>query len=161
MNIVDIDYNDPLHVKCIRVLSKINKFHDVELNIYLNLIYNNDSNYKGLFICEGKKPLGYLLYFMRYNNEHIDLLYLLINKNKRNNGYGSILVKHLQKTYNEATLIVRIDNNLLEKWYNKHNFYILKDALHKCIEPKNKGFILEDSEINKSVETRMYYLEKW
>jgi ribosomal protein S18 acetylase RimI-like enzyme len=166
MNIIDIDYNNSLHRKCIFVLSKKNKFHVYDL--YNNYdVYKNDANYKGFFICEGKKPVGYLLYFIRdgnlvpNSNEQIDLLFILIEKNKRNNGYGTILVEHLQKKYNENMIIVRIDNNSLEKWYNKNKFYVVNEAIDKCITPENKAFIIIDSEIHKSAEIRMYYMLNW
>jgi ribosomal protein S18 acetylase RimI-like enzyme len=164
MNIIDINYNNNLHVECIWKLSKKNNFHKDDLSRCLygdDELYKNNLNYKGLFICEEKKPVGYLLYYIRDNNEYIDLLFILIDKNKRNNGYGSVLVNHLQKKYNETMIIVRIDNNSLEKWYNKHEFYKLKDALNKCIEFKNQCLIFQDIFINNLDKTKMYYLKKW
>jgi ribosomal protein S18 acetylase RimI-like enzyme len=137
----------------------VDKEHKTEMyNNAKKSMYKNNSNYKGLFICEGKKPVGYILYYIcKESKEIIDLLYILIDKNKRNNGYGTILIKHLQQKYLQTVIAVRIDNDSLIGWYYNNGFNDLNDVLRKC-EPEKKMLILTYSIINKSDEMKMYYV---
>jgi hypothetical protein len=111
MNIVDISFSNDLHCECIWKLSKNNNFHKNDLHCllygdisedilpFLSLVteserkvfysnikqsmYKNNLKNKGLFICEEKKPVGYLLYYLRDGEMNIiDLTFLLIDKKK-------------------------------------------------------------------------------
>ena len=78
--------------------------------------YNGRKEYYGLFICKNKKPIGYILYYLRKNDMEVDITFLLVDKNHQNKGYGTILINKLKEIVSniKPTIYVRIDNNKLE-----------------------------------------------
>lgn len=180
MNIVRIDYTNPLHLECIWKLSKNNDFHkdDIRGLLYgesslgieklekngnklseyiktelkkgyqraMNDIlteYNGRKEYYGLFVCNNKKPIGYILYYLRKNDMEVDITFILVDKKHQNKGYGTMLINKLKEIVSnkKPIIYVRIDNNKLEKYYNKLGFYGLDIlASQAFIVAHKKGF---------------------
>jgi len=100
--------------------------------------YNGRKEYYGLFICKNKKPIGYILYYLRKNDIEVDITFLLVDKNHQNKGYGTILINKLKEIVSniKPTIYVTIDNNELENYYNKFGFNTLDKVLKDL--PYNK-----------------------
>jgi ribosomal protein S18 acetylase RimI-like enzyme len=118
----------PNHIK-----TKLKSEYQQRMNANLKE-YNGRKEYYGLFICKNKKPIGYILYYLRKNDMEVDITFLLVDKNHQNKGYGTILINKLKEIVSniKPTIYVRIDNNKLEKYYNKFGFNTL-DKVLKCL----------------------------
>lgn len=207
MNIVRIDYTNPLHLECIWKLSKNNNFHKEEImgilygdpsleiekleknrniklpeNIKIKLSnqfqqvmndnlkeYNGRNEYYGLFVCNNRKPIGYILYYLRKNDMEVDITFILVDKNHQNKGYGTMLINKLKEIVSniKPTIYVRIDNNKLEKYYNKFGFNTL-DKVLSCL-PYNKPnlphenpeqilLLMTENERNPTIEKKLAYV---
>jgi len=189
MNFCEVNFNSEKHLKCIWILAKKNNFHAGDLyavlygKVYLpsvinilpksiinnmskkmeefakSKMYKNDSNYKGLFICKEKKPVGFILYYSRNNVQGVvDLLFLLIDEKQRENGYGSLLLrKYHKKLKNDGDrlIIVRIDDESAGKWYKKFGY---SDEDLKSGHPDLRLLQILEPSINPCPEKKLFYL---
>ena len=131
--------------------------------------YNGRKEYYGLFICNNKKPIGYILYYLRKNNIEVDITFILIDKKYQNQGYGTILINKVKEILSDIKPIIylKIDDNNLEKYYNKLKFYTLdkvfslipnikSNTLH---EKHNKMLcIMSENKRNPTKEKKLAYV---
>ena len=131
--------------------------------------YNGRKEYYGLFICNNKKPIGYILYYLRKNNIEVDITFILIDKKYQNQGYGTILINKVKEILSDIKPIIylKIDDNNLEKYYNKLKFYTLdkvfslipnikSNTLH---EKHNKMlYIMTENKRNPTKEKKLAYV---
>ena len=131
--------------------------------------YNGRKEYYGLFICKNKKPIGYILYYLRKNDIEVDITFLLIDKNHQNKGYGTILINKLKEIVSniKPTIYVRIDNNKLEKYYNKLGFNTLDKVLKDLPydkpnlpreNPEQILLLMTENERNPTKEKKLAYV---
>jgi ribosomal protein S18 acetylase RimI-like enzyme len=197
--IVDINYNNDLHIKIIKKLSKKNNFHiedvygvcgdlkygldkrtsiyeklniEIEKKFYIEMekkFYKNNSNYKGLIICKEKKPVGFLLYYIRpHNCSCLDIEFLLIDKNEQKNGFGTKLIDHIKQKYENYVIVVKSDNDNSNKWYIHKGFLTDSQYFSKIREKYPRPELASDDDnmvianyfkdkMNKVNRIRFYY----
>jgi predicted GNAT family N-acyltransferase len=155
-SIIDIDFTNNLHNSIIMTLCRRNNFYhdDIYVLLYKDLPENIKSifiskniNYKeqinkilneklyGKFIVKNTKVLGFLL-FSKYEDKDnnignaSELLYILIDKDYRNNKLGDKLIREYLDIIDRETITysyVKIDSKKLETYYKKYGFTATPD----------------------------------
>jgi ribosomal protein S18 acetylase RimI-like enzyme len=127
-------------------------------------MYKNFPNYKGLFICLDKKPIGFTLFALRIGDiieGVVDLLFILIDAPYRNKNYGTILMCYMIDLLkkNNKLIIVRIDNDIVANWYKKIEF-ITKDEVvaYEGNDYSIIRYINLEHIMNPSKETKLFYI---
>ena len=131
--------------------------------------YKNNPNYKGYLVCLENKPIGFILYYLRSNNcNHLNIHFLLIDKNYQRNGYGTILINHLKQAYEDFVIVVRSDNDYSNDWYIQKHFLTSEQFLSKIMKYNPNPFaesqervvilanLMNDS-LNSINQTRLYF----
>ena len=85
-----------------------------EKNVNFNVIYNND------------KVIGFQ-YIIEYDNIAY-LMYFAIEKNQRNNGYGSEILKNLNKSYKNVLLCIEKANEQVPNIKHKRKQFYLRNG---------------------------------
>ncbi len=85
-----------------------------EKNVKFNVIYNKD------------KVIGFQ-YIIEYDNIAY-LMYFAIEKNQRNNGYGSEILKNLNKSYKNVLLsIEKVNEKVFDIKNKRKQFYLINE----------------------------------
>jgi ribosomal protein S18 acetylase RimI-like enzyme len=172
---IKIDAKNELHIKTILTLSKRNKFYYEDLYLILMrtiepkskakhaLLYNTinknmddeiekflnacKSTKEGLFIVLEKKIIGFLTYDIDEMKISCGLSFLLIDKDYRGSGYGTLLLKYFIELLHEIKLncVVKIEDMDNIDWYKRFGF-------------KNKEELKREIEYEEGMIERFKYL---
>jgi len=134
MEIININFNNNIHCKSIKLLSKRNNFYVFDINKHLDQgLWKTDQD-KGFFITNKQKPIGFIKIFERLNSNIIDITYLLITKTKRNQGFGTKLLNYVKKIYKNHVIILNSNNKKSVKWYTHQGFVKGSSFLTKVLD---------------------------
>lgn len=125
-------------IKDYKKIKKIYKssFSKEEQFPFFILIFNILRKNSNLFVFEIEKEIVGFIHLIYYKNT-IFILYLAINQDYRNNGYGSTLLNWCTNNYSDKAIFLNIDevNNKFSDYeyrkkrldfYLKNNFYLSK-----------------------------------
>jgi GNAT superfamily N-acetyltransferase len=123
-------------------------------------MYKDDEDCKGIFICDGKKPVGFLLYYIRKTREHIDLSFLLVDKKKQKQGYGTQLLQQFWGKVRDMDpiIVVKVDDDSSARWYAIHGFCTQSELIANCDDRKKKSTIYLEQIINPSIQKKLFYV---
>lgn len=98
------------------------------LNLSNYLKYYQDDFYKLALFIKCDEVVGCVLYWQLLENLEID--YILIDKNNRNNGYAQLLLEQLLSEYKNKTKYIRLEvssnNTAAISFYRKNKFKELR-----------------------------------
>lgn len=98
------------------------------LNLSNYLKYYQDDFYKLSLFIKCDEVVGCVLYWQLLENLEID--YILIDKNNRNNGYAQLLLEQLLSEYKNKTKYIRLEvssnNTAAISFYRKNKFKELR-----------------------------------
>lgn len=98
------------------------------LNLSNYLKYYQDDFYKLSLFIKCDEVVGCVLYWKLLENLEID--YILIDKNNRNNGYAQLLLEQLLSEYKNKTKYIRLEvssnNTAAISFYRKNKFKELR-----------------------------------
>jgi ribosomal protein S18 acetylase RimI-like enzyme len=105
-----------------RKVLKDKKIYDEAVRDLRRSIYVEGRVYKGYFICNYEVPIGFILYQKDVDKTN-ELLFILIDKEHQNKGYGSKLLDcHDLDCEDDETVITKVENKELLNFYGKSNF---------------------------------------
>lgn len=111
-----------------------------EKNVKFNVIYNKD------------KVIGFQ-YIIEYDNIAY-LMYFAIEKNQRNNGYGSEILKKLNRSYKNVLLCIEKSNEQISDIkYKRKQFYLINGFVgtNKYIVDNNVEYELLSNNSNLNI----------
>lgn len=111
-----------------------------EKNVKFNVIYNKD------------KVVGFQ-YIIEYDNIAY-LMYFAIEKNQRNNGYGSEILKKLNRSYKNVLLCIEKVNEQVSDIKNKRKQFYLRNEFvgtNKYIDDNNVEYELLSNNSNLNI----------
>jgi hypothetical protein len=130
------------------------KFREIG-NIECQKISDNfKKNNKGIFICKGKKPIGFLIYnfsnigIFDFNTNIISLKFIMIHKKHQCEGYGTNLLNFFHskiRNDNSSIIISEIDKN------NNNTDNIIKWWMKQRYKYPNKGIKYGTSNIDDKI----------
>jgi len=162
MKTINIDFDKEEHIDIILKLSKRNKFYEKDLNylvgaiipnnvikdmktnnffkspvnIYMAMpIYQMEEERKGYFVMNGKKVIGFIIYYNSVDIKTSHINFLLIDKKYRCKGYGIFLLKEVEKT-NSIIMVDRVDISVIP-YYLKNDYKLINcyDELDDFYKP--------------------------
>ena len=126
----------------------INLYDDnfIPKDYFINELENNNYS-KILFLIKNNEIIGYIYYSVIY--ERVEINQIEIKLEKRNHGYGNLLIKELLKREKkDITLEVNENNYPAIKLYEKNNF--IKKAVRKNYYNDEDGLLYERKYIIKN-----------
>lgn len=126
----------------------INLYDDnfIPKDYLINELKNNPYS-KILFLIKNNEIIGYIYYSVIY--ERVEINQIEIKLEKRNHGYGNLLIKELLKSEKkDITLEVNENNYPAIKLYEKNNF--IKKAVRKNYYNDEDGLLYERKYIIKN-----------
>lgn len=126
----------------------INLYDDnfIPKDYLINELENNPYS-KILFLIKNNEIIGYIYYSVIY--ERVEINQIEIKLEKRNHGYGNLLIKELLKREKkDITLEVNENNYPAIKLYEKNNF--IKKAVRKNYYNDEDGLLYERKYIIKN-----------
>jgi len=126
----------------------INLYDDnfIPKDYFINELENNPYS-KILFLIKNNEIIGYIYYSVIY--ERVEINQIEIKLEKRNHGYGNLLIKELLKREKkDITLEVNENNYPAIKLYEKNNF--IKKAVRKNYYNDEDGLLYERKYIIKN-----------
>ena len=156
MSIIPIDFSNINHKKIIMKLCKRNKFYedDIYTEIYREIppkimkqlmMLGNDANTKmngflretyenvvsyGYFMIDKQESRNAVVGFSIYNIENTrirsELMFVMVDKDYQNRGFGTSLIKHYLNMIDNEKLFSRVKcdktDDLIIKWYEKNGY---------------------------------------
>ena len=141
---------------------------------FITNFYKNNENNKGIFICIEKKPVGFLLYYLRDSVDVIDIQFLLIDKDKQKTNLGTEALNYLKSQYKNYQLQTLSDDTSSDIWYTRQGFVTSTEYISLIMqkypdptmmsEKENSEMLcymtdyMNDKKFNRK-ENRLYYFD--
>lgn len=105
-------------------------------------------------VYDNNEFIGFVI--LVFDLDIVFLWYLAIREDKRNNGYGSLILQEIQKKYSDSRIILNIEEVITDEQMKRKQFYIRNGFLDCGFKTLEYGVIYEMLYMNNKVSCEEY-----